>query len=67
MEVGGLACLSSEHLVLVPGLSRKLADKFVGPFEMLEKVGALSFRLKLPSHWEVHNVFHVSQLKATVG
>ena len=67
MEVGGLAWLSSEHLALAPGLSRKLADKFVGPFEVLEQVGEVSFRLKLPSHWRVHDVFHVSQLKAAVG
>ena len=50
MEVRGLAWLSSEHLALVLDLSRKLVDKFVGPFEVLEKVGVLSFRLKLPSH-----------------
>ena len=32
----------------------------VGPFEVLEQVGEVSFRLKLPSHWRVHDVFHVS-------
>ena len=51
----------------MPDLRRKLADKFVGPFEVLAKVGAVSFRLKLPSHLRVHDVFHVSQLKAYVG
>ena len=60
MEVGGLAWLRSEHLALVPGLSRKLADMFVGPFEVLEQVGEVSYRLKLPSHCRVHDVFHVS-------
>ena len=60
MEVGGLAWLSSEHLDLVLGLSRNLADKFVAPFEVLEQVGKVSFRLKLLSHWRVHDVFHVS-------
>ena len=48
-------------------LSRKLADKFMEPFEVLEKVGVVSFRLKLLSHWRVHDVFHVSKLKAAVG
>ena len=67
MEVGGLAWLSSEHLALMTSLSRKLADKFVGPFEVLEQVGVVSFKLKLLSHWRVHDVFHVSQLKAAVG
>ena len=60
MEVGRLAWLSSEHLALALGLNRKLADKFVGPFEVLEQVGEVFFRLKLPSHWGVHDVFHVS-------
>ena len=67
MKVGGLAWLSFEHLSLVPGLSRKLADKFVGPFEVLEKVGVVSYGLKLPIYWRVHDVFHVLQLKAAVG
>ena len=58
--VGNLAWLSSEHLTLAPGLSRKLADKFVGPFRVLERVGEVSFKLELPTNWRIHNVFHVS-------
>ena len=60
MKVGGLPWLSFKHLALAPGLNRKLADKFVGPFEVLEQVVAVSFRLKLPSYWRVHDVFHLS-------
>ena len=59
VEVGRLAWLSSEHLTLTPGLSRKLTNQFVGPFEVLEKVRVVYYRLKLPSHWRVHDVFHV--------
>ena len=47
--VGGYAWLSTEHLKLAPGLSRKLAAKFVGPFRVVGAVGAVSFRLELPS------------------
>ena len=47
--VGGYAWLSTEHLKLAPGLSRKLAAKFVGPFRVIDAVGAVSFRLELPS------------------
>ena len=47
--VGGYAWLSTEHLKLAPGLSRKLATKFVGPFCVLAAVGAMSFRLESPS------------------
>ena len=39
IEVGGMAWWSTEHLALAPGLSRKLADRFVGPFRVLERVG----------------------------
>ena len=47
--VGGYAWLSTEHLKLAPGLSRKLAAKFVGPFRVIAAVGAMSFCLELPS------------------
>ena len=47
--VGGYAWLSTEHLKLAPGLSQKLAAKFVGPFRVVAAVGAVSFCLELPS------------------
>ena len=47
--IGGYAWLSTEHLKLAPGLSRKLAAKFVGPFCVIAAVGAVSFCLELPS------------------
>ena len=47
--VGGYAWLSTEHLKLPPGLSRKLAAKFVGPFHVVAAVSAVSFCLELPS------------------
>ena len=65
-ERRGVSLALSEHLALTLGLSRKLADKFGGPFEVLEQVGAVSDRLKLPSYWSVHDVFHVLELKAAV-
>ena len=34
---------------LAPGLSQKLAAKFVGPFWVIAAVGAMSFCLELPS------------------
>ena len=36
ISVGSKACLSTEHLKLAPGLTRKLAAKWAGPFPVVE-------------------------------
>ena len=42
----------------------KLSPRFVGPFEIIERVGDLAYRLALPPSLSgVHNVFHVSMLR----
>ena len=42
----------------------KLSWRFIGPFEILEKVGPVEYRLALPpSMSDVHEVFHVSMLR----
>ncbi|GKC38730.1 putative reverse transcriptase domain-containing protein [Tanacetum coccineum] len=42
----------------------KLNPRFVRPFKVLEKVGAISYKLELPQELSrVHNTFHVSNLK----
>ena len=42
----------------------KLAPRYIGPFKILKKVGAVAYRLELPEEMsDIHNVFHVSQLK----
>jgi len=45
----------------------KLTPRFVGPFEIVEKVGAVAYRIVLPpSLSNLHDVFHVSQLRKYV-
>ena len=46
------------------GKRDKLSSRFIGPFEILERVGTIAYRLALPpSMSDVHEVFHVSMLR----
>ncbi|GJV79316.1 putative reverse transcriptase domain-containing protein [Tanacetum coccineum] len=46
------------------GKKGKLAPRFVGPFEIIEKVSTVAYRLDLPEELNgVHDTFHVSNLK----
>jgi hypothetical protein len=54
---------------LIRGIRRfkvkgKLSPHFIGPFLILKQVGEVAYQLELPDHLaDVHDVFHVSQLK----
>ncbi|CAM8928434.1 unnamed protein product [Rhodiola kirilowii] len=49
------------------GICGKLSPRFIGPFDVLERVGALAYRLALPPVLAgVHNVFHVSMLQKCI-
>jgi len=44
--------------------AKKLTPRFIGPYEILERIGPVAYRIAIPPHLSnVHNVFHVSQLK----
>ncbi|XP_057976131.1 uncharacterized protein LOC131163554 [Malania oleifera] len=49
------------------GRKGKLSPKFIGPFEILDKVGPVAYRLALPPVLSrIHNVFHVAMLRKYV-
>ncbi|GKC76192.1 hypothetical protein Tco_1126966 [Tanacetum coccineum] len=46
------------------GKKGKLAPRYVGPFEILERIGPVAYRLRLPEELSsVQDTFHVSNLK----
>ena len=50
------------------GIKGKLSPRYVGPFEILEKIEVVVYRLALPPSLDkVHNVFHISMLRKCVS
>nr|GEV68407.1 putative reverse transcriptase domain-containing protein [Tanacetum cinerariifolium] len=50
--------------VICFGRKGKLAPRYVGPFEILKRIGPVAYRLRLPEELSgVHDTFHVSNLK----
>ncbi|GJX30498.1 hypothetical protein Tco_0238577 [Tanacetum coccineum] len=46
------------------GKKGKFAPRYIGPFEILERIGLVAYRLRLPEYLSsVHDTFHVSNLK----
>ena len=45
-----------------------MSPRFIGPFQILDRVGAVAYRIALPPSLSgVHNVFHVSMLRKYVS
>ncbi|XP_069148280.1 uncharacterized protein [Solanum lycopersicum] len=50
------------------GKKGKLSPRYVGPYEILQKVGKIAYELRLPSELAtVHSEIHVSMLKKCIG
>jgi transposase InsO family protein len=55
--------LSSKNIKTIRS-SQKLDHRFLGPFEIIKKIGTQAYQLQLPTKYSrIHDVFHVSLLE----
>ena len=43
--------------------SKKLLDKYIGPYTIIEKVSHVVYKLDLPNKFRIHPYFHISKLR----
>jgi len=66
-EIGEKVLLSGKHIASRRPF-KKLENKFLGPFDVVERIGKQAYRLKLPDRLkQLHDVFHVVLLEPYVA
>ena len=62
---GDLVLLDPHRLNLIEAQqsSRKLMQRHIGPFEIIEVINDNAYRLRLPDSYPMHNVVNVSHLR----
>ena len=60
-QIGDKVWLQAKHLALLYQMP-KLAPKCHGPVEIIKRVSPVTYQLKLPMAWTIHNIFHASLL-----
>jgi hypothetical protein len=61
-ETGDKVWLKAENIKTLKD-SKKLDDRYLGPFEVITKVSSHAYRLRFPKRLGIHNVFHVRLLE----
>ena len=56
-----------KHTSLKDQGHQKITPKFCGPYQILQRIGIVTYKLSLPTSSNIHPVFHVSCLRKVVG
>ena len=62
-QVGDKLLLSTRNVRWKSPGAPKLMPRYIGPFNVLEKIGKVAYRLELPPTMKMHPVFHASLLQ----
>ena len=65
-QEGDLVLLNPHSLSLLrneTGHGRKLLMKYDGPFEIIQKLSAVSYRLRMPESYGIHPVLNIAHLE----
>ena len=65
-QEGDLVLLNLHSLSLLrneTGRGRKLLMKYDGPFEIIQKLSAVSYRLRMPQSYRIHPVLNIAHLE----
>ena len=60
--IGDRVWLEGTNLNLPANVTPKLLPRRYGPFQVATIISNATFKIELPSHWKIHNVFHASLL-----
>ena len=63
LSIGQYVKLSTKHIAYRAKGTPKLHPKFIGPFQVTDRIGQTAYKILLPQEMRIHNVFHVSLLQ----